>query len=215
MRLVCETGNSSGHLRNQSLLGVKMTALLWTGSTQNAHYGYDFEIKRYNKTRLIGHGGGWFGISDRMEIYPDLGYTVVILSNYDSDPVAIANKLREWLTQSPSNEVPTPPPFALTVEVSPETVAPREPVRIAVTVKNTGGAAEEKIIDMEINDASDAKVDQQFASGQSFGRGETKTYSYNWTPTKPGVYLVNVGVFGDNWAAKHSFSKGAGTITVK
>jgi len=34
-----------------------------------------------------------------VEMYPDLGYTVVILTNIDSDPNAIAYKLREWLTQ--------------------------------------------------------------------------------------------------------------------
>ena len=30
---------------------------------------------------------------------PDLGYTVVILNNIDSNPNAVAFKLREWLTQ--------------------------------------------------------------------------------------------------------------------
>jgi CubicO group peptidase (beta-lactamase class C family) len=131
-------------LRNHKLISAKMTDLLWTGSPQNSHYGSGFEIRRYNKTRIVGHGGGWFGITNRMEMYPELGYTVVILSNYDSDPAAIANKLREWLTQSPSNEIPTPPSFILAASVSPETVAPGEPVKIVVTVKNTGGEVEEK-----------------------------------------------------------------------
>ncbi|MCY1004590.1 hypothetical protein OV079_03190 [Nannocystis pusilla] len=37
--------------------------------------------------------------TEHFEMYPELGYTVVILSNFDDDPRAIASKLREWLTQ--------------------------------------------------------------------------------------------------------------------
>lgn len=202
-------------LRNHRLLSAEMTARLWAGSARNARYGYGFEVRRYNKTRIVGHGGGWFGITNRMDIYPDLGYVVVILSNYDSEPLAIANKLREWLTQSPSNEVPTPPIFALTVRASPEEAAAGRPVTISVTVKNTGGEAEEKIVDMEIKDDSGAKVEQQVSPGQSLTAGETKTYTYSWTPTKPGTYRVGVGLFGDNWTTKHSFVEGAATIIVK
>lgn len=150
-----------------------------------------------------------------MDIYPDLGYVVVILSNYDSEPLAIANKLREWLTQSPSNEVPTPPAFSMTVQASPEEAAAGKPVTITVTVKNTGGEAEEKIVDMEIKDASGAKAKQQFSPGQSLAAGESKTYTYSWTPSRPGTYRVGVGVFGDNWSTKHSFVEGAATIIVK
>ena len=43
----------------------------------------------------------------------------------------------------------------------------------------------------------------------------TKTYTYNWTSAKSGVYTVDVGVCGNNWATKHSFIQGAATITVK
>jgi hypothetical protein len=45
--------------------------------------------------------GGWVGITNKFDMYPDLGYTVVILNNIDSDQNAIAFKLREWLTQGP------------------------------------------------------------------------------------------------------------------
>jgi CubicO group peptidase (beta-lactamase class C family) len=202
-------------LRNYRLLGAEMTARLWTGGARNPRYGYGFELGRYNGARIVGHGGGWFGVTNRMEIYPDLGYTVVILSNYDSEPLAVANKLREWLTQGPSNVIPTPPSFAPSVRVSPEACAPGQPVTITVTVKNTGGEAEDKIVDVEVKDDSGAKADQQFSTGQSLVAGETKTYTYVWTPARPGAYTVDVGVFGDNWASKHSFVKGAATIVVK
>ena len=202
-------------LKNQKLLGSKSLELLWTGSKQNARYGGGFEINRYNKTRIVGHGGGWFGVTNRMEIYPDLGYTVVILSNYDSDPTSITNKLREWLTQNQLNEMPDPPEFSLTVKLRTESVESGSRVQIIVEVKNTGGEAEEKIIDLEIKDASGAKIEQQFTSGQSFTAGETKTYTYFWTPIKLGIYAIEAGVFGDNWATKHFFKTGAAIVTVK
>lgn len=43
----------------------------------------------------------------------------------------------------------------------------------------------------------------------------TRTYTYNWTPAKSGLYTVDVGVFGNNRATKHSFINGAATFTVK
>lgn len=70
----------------------------------DSRYGYGFIVKHYNGARIVGHGGGWVGITNKFEMYPDLGYTVVILSNIDSDPNAIAARLREWLTQGLSRE---------------------------------------------------------------------------------------------------------------
>lgn len=90
-------------LLDGKLLNKKSLETLWTGrmnySEPDSQYGYGFIVKRYNGTRVIGHGGGWVGITNKFDMYPDLGYTVVILNNIDSDPNAIAFKLREWLTQ--------------------------------------------------------------------------------------------------------------------
>lgn len=95
-------------LGDRKLLDAKSTDLIWTGrvdyTESDSRYGYGFIVKRYNGTRIIGHGGGWVGITNKFEMYPDLGYTVVILSNIDSDPNSIASKLREWLTQGISRE---------------------------------------------------------------------------------------------------------------
>jgi D-alanyl-D-alanine carboxypeptidase len=90
-------------LINGKLLNQKSLETVWTGrmnySDPDSQYGYGFIVKRYNGTRVIGHGGGWVGITNKFDMYPDLGYTVVILNNIDSDPNSIAFKLREWLTQ--------------------------------------------------------------------------------------------------------------------
>ena len=89
-------------LTSHVLLDSAQLARVWTGvkpySDPNSEYGYGFIVSRYNGTRIIGHGGGWVGITNKFDMYPDLGYTVVILSNIDSDPNAIAFRLREWIT---------------------------------------------------------------------------------------------------------------------
>jgi CubicO group peptidase (beta-lactamase class C family) len=90
-------------LLDGKLLNKKSLETVWTGrmnyNEPDSQYGYGFIVKRYNGARVIGHGGGWVGITNKFDMYPELGYTVVILNNIDSDPNSIAYKLREWLTQ--------------------------------------------------------------------------------------------------------------------
>jgi CubicO group peptidase (beta-lactamase class C family) len=90
-------------LRNHKLLSAKSTAVVWedkTGDRQGGQpYGYGFFVSRYNGARAVGHGGGWTGITNRIDMFPDLGYMYVVLSNYDAETPAISFKLREWITQ--------------------------------------------------------------------------------------------------------------------
>lgn len=62
-------------------------------------YAYGFQVTTYNGQRIVGHTGGWDGITCAMDAYPELGYSVVILNNIDSAPSPVTFKLREWLTQ--------------------------------------------------------------------------------------------------------------------
>jgi CubicO group peptidase (beta-lactamase class C family) len=204
------------------LLSKPAREKLWTGVTEeperNSEYGYGAEIAQYNGARIVGHGGGWQGITNRFEMYPDLGYTVVILSNYDDDPNAIADKLREWLTQGPANEKQkpsAPPALTLDASVSSATVAKGSPVTITVTAKNGGGAAHASVIDLEVKDAKGAKANQQFNLGQRIDPGHARAYTYVWTPTEAGTYTVDVGAFGPDWQPKYQFASGVATITVQ
>lgn len=89
-------------LTSHRLLNAKSLATAWSGQIQNmpgVEYGYGFDVEQYNGTHIVGHSGGWAGITNQMDIYPDLGYSVVILTNIDDSPRPIAYKLREWLTQ--------------------------------------------------------------------------------------------------------------------
>lgn len=94
-------------LIQHKLLRGETLERLWTGVVEepgsDTQYAYGASVKLYNGTRIVSHGGGWKGVTNHFDMYPDSGYTVVILSNYDDDPTAIAYKLREWLTQGHPN----------------------------------------------------------------------------------------------------------------
>jgi CubicO group peptidase (beta-lactamase class C family) len=46
-------------------------------------YGYGFEVDRKAGLLRVGHAGGSGGVSARLDLYPELGYAVILLSNYD------------------------------------------------------------------------------------------------------------------------------------
>lgn len=92
-------------LRQNKLVTADTLKELWTGRINNnrgGRYCFGFQTRQYNGQRIIFHGGGWFGITNQFEMYPELGYTVVILNNIDSNPLGLATKIGEWLTQGTS-----------------------------------------------------------------------------------------------------------------
>lgn len=210
-------------LVHHTLLKPVSLNTLWRGVTENAdaqsEYGYGAEIEAYGGTRIVGHGGGWAGITNRFEMYPELGYTVVVLSNIDDDPNAIANKISAWLLQgTPGSQqsatTAVPPVLSLSAELSSVHATRGGPLTITLTVKNSGGTAHASVIDMEIKDASGAKANQQYTMGQKIAAGQTRTYTYTWMPTAAGKYTVDVGAFGPGWNPKYRFETGIATVTV-
>ena len=69
--------------------------------------GYGFETRVVNKVRILGHRGAAPGLSNQVDIYPDLGYVLVILGNSDADGAQdIATRVRALITGSAT--VPAP-----------------------------------------------------------------------------------------------------------
>lgn len=70
------------------LLGAGMTRRALTGyvaaSEYAGHDGYGFETRLVGGVRSAGHRGGFSGINNRVEFYPDLGYVLVVLGNTDA-----------------------------------------------------------------------------------------------------------------------------------
>lgn len=68
-------------LESHDLLNAQYTDLITTAKVRD--YAYGFEDRRVNGKRVIGHGGGAPGMNAELRIIPELGYVIVVLTNYD------------------------------------------------------------------------------------------------------------------------------------
>jgi hypothetical protein len=69
-------------LRSNKLLSEKSTQIIMTPKIElnSPDYGFGFSID--NKNKLVGHYGGFIGISSVLEMSMENGYSFFILSNY-------------------------------------------------------------------------------------------------------------------------------------
>jgi D-alanyl-D-alanine carboxypeptidase len=88
-------------LRNNKLLNPRYTEIVTTGKVTagpSFKYGYGFGEEIINGKRIFGHNGGAPGIAADMSIFPESGYTAVVLMNYDPELMPpIINKIRELI----------------------------------------------------------------------------------------------------------------------
>jgi len=93
-------------LRRHKLLGEKFTNLITEGKVAategaaNDKYAYGFMTTLANGSRVVGHGGTSPGANCKLDMYLDLGYMVVVLSNYDPRGAErVADRFRERITR--------------------------------------------------------------------------------------------------------------------
>ena len=69
------------------LLNREFTSLVMTGKVDAGgpigRYAYGFGDKIVEGKRIVGHNGGWPGVAVNFEMYPELGYTAIIVMNVD------------------------------------------------------------------------------------------------------------------------------------
>jgi CubicO group peptidase (beta-lactamase class C family) len=92
-------------LEEYKLLNEKYTHLEMKGRVKSSIYGdtaikYGFGMTEelVNGVRILGHSGGAPGISSNLDMYRDLGYTVVVMSNFDGGARMVNERLRLELT---------------------------------------------------------------------------------------------------------------------
>jgi CubicO group peptidase (beta-lactamase class C family) len=95
-------------LNGHKLLSRKYTELITTGKVDlprnggAVKYAYGFQDEKVNGQRRFGHNGGFPGINSELQIYPDLGYTVAVMSNYDPPTASrVADRVGDLLTGVP------------------------------------------------------------------------------------------------------------------
>jgi CubicO group peptidase (beta-lactamase class C family) len=87
-------------LLNSQLLTLEYTELVMEGKIQlrdQIQYAYGFFDRIEYGHRDVGHGGGFPGICSIFRMLPDLGYTIVILSNSDGDCISVNDFIIEAL----------------------------------------------------------------------------------------------------------------------
>jgi len=74
-------------LRSYKLLNEETTKLVTTGKVDaggpGGRYGYGFGERILDGKHIVGHNGGAPGIAANFDMYPELGYTAVLLMNAD------------------------------------------------------------------------------------------------------------------------------------
>jgi D-alanyl-D-alanine carboxypeptidase len=91
-------------LRSHRLLSPAVTDQLLQprvamGPLGEASYAYGFGCHTVGGVRIVGHNGGAPGVGAQLDMYPELGYTVALLSNYDAGPsMKIVRSVRQILT---------------------------------------------------------------------------------------------------------------------
>jgi CubicO group peptidase (beta-lactamase class C family) len=87
-------------LHTARILSPATTELLLTPKPElhSPAYGYGFSIDPARN--IVGHGGGFPGISSNLEIFRDSGYVAVVLSNYGRASEPVVAKLQELILAS-------------------------------------------------------------------------------------------------------------------
>jgi CubicO group peptidase (beta-lactamase class C family) len=69
------------------------------GGPPEDRYAYGFDDQKINGVRIVGHNGGTPGFEAQLDIYPDKGYTVIVLTNQDGVMVPAVRRSEEILTR--------------------------------------------------------------------------------------------------------------------
>jgi CubicO group peptidase (beta-lactamase class C family) len=84
-------------MRAGTLVSPATRQQLWSPKPElhSPEYGFGFGVGKDALGRNVGHSGGFPGISSVLDIYPDTGWTIVVLSNVDNGSPAAEGKMKE------------------------------------------------------------------------------------------------------------------------
>jgi Intracellular proteinase inhibitor len=130
-------------------------------------------------------------------------------------PTATATATAVPATATPTSTVAAQATYSSHATVSPNPVAPGTNATIGASV--TSSQASHALVDVEVYDPSWNRVFQQFWDNQSFGAGQTLTFTSTWSVSSSantGTYTVMVGVFSPGWGTLYNWNGSAATVSV-
>lgn len=88
-------------LRSGKLLSARSLDALWKSYPEvgSKEYGLGFGINESPAGRVVGHSGGFNGISGDLAMYLDEGWTIAVLSNYGGAARLVSDKARGLIAQ--------------------------------------------------------------------------------------------------------------------
>lgn len=70
-------------LTNEKIVGKPLLEMMWKDYYNTNNYGYGFKVEDYDNEKVVGHSGGFYGISADLSIFTRSGYIAIVLSNYE------------------------------------------------------------------------------------------------------------------------------------
>jgi CubicO group peptidase (beta-lactamase class C family) len=80
-------------LYDESLLSEKSKAIMFTPVEASPNYAYGWIVVDFGGTTVVYHSGGSGGFNSEFRRYPEKGYTLAVLSNYQGAASELANKI--------------------------------------------------------------------------------------------------------------------------
>lgn len=188
--------------------------LSWTSATlkngEKADYGFGWDVSSFLTHSRIHHDGQFPGFRADYERLDNGKLTIIVLANSDHVSLeSFALKIAGFY----NSEFLTPP-FTINVVTS-ESAKTSTPLAVAIAAKDDGSVAPNSVVEMEIWDSSGKPVYKQHKANENFTSGETRNYSFIWTPQKAGSYTINVGVYGPGWVPSYTWKVNAALIAVQ
>lgn len=89
-------------LRDGTLVSLESREAMWSPKPElsSPGYGYGFILKGSPESRIVGHGGGFAGISSNLDLFlgpENEGYTSIVLTNVDEGAIPVTRKIEELI----------------------------------------------------------------------------------------------------------------------
>ena len=85
-------------LRNEKLVSQASLDLMWTDHFDE-EYGYGFQVRTSEAGKIVGHSGGFPGLSANLDIFLDQGYIIAVMTNHDQSAHSLSAKIREMIIE--------------------------------------------------------------------------------------------------------------------
>jgi CubicO group peptidase (beta-lactamase class C family) len=87
-------------LRSNKLVGAQFVRQLLSAKPElnSPDYGYGFQVD--SELQIVGHGGGFPGISSNLDMFLGTGWTAIVMSNYSRGAQSVQQKMRDLVQSS-------------------------------------------------------------------------------------------------------------------